>query len=176
MRPEPPCQPLQSPEAEGVLVCCWGREQEGKGTQENSSATWLTVLGFMEMGLVSGLSIANHSDSESFLVVHALFSQDGCQREGLPKVVGHTVCPFHLSRTLPFGGSFFVPCFLPGPPVVRQLIQVVTRVPGQGGWLCQCASPNSMTCNQEKNGFLLVIQPCPCMFSAVKNIGSCVDL
>ena len=39
---------------------------------------WLTVLGFMVMGLVSGLSLANHSDSESFLVVHALFSQDGC--------------------------------------------------------------------------------------------------
>ena len=31
------------------------------------------------MGLVSGLFLANHSDSESFLVVHALFSQDGCQ-------------------------------------------------------------------------------------------------
>ena len=27
---------------------------------------WLAVLGFMEMGLVSGLSLANHSDSESF--------------------------------------------------------------------------------------------------------------
>ena len=36
---------------------------------------WLTVLGFMVMGLVSGLSLANHSDSESFLVVHTLFSQ-----------------------------------------------------------------------------------------------------
>ena len=40
-----------------------------------SSATWLTVSGFMMMGLVSRLSLANHSDSESFLVVHALFSQ-----------------------------------------------------------------------------------------------------
>ena len=37
---------------------------------------------FMVMGLVSRLSLANHSDSESFLVVHALFSQEGCQREG----------------------------------------------------------------------------------------------
>ena len=27
------------------------------------------------MGLVSRFSLANHSDSESFLVVHALFSQ-----------------------------------------------------------------------------------------------------
>ena len=51
-----------------------GGEQEGKGTQENCSAAWLTVSGFMVMGLVSGLSLANHSDSESSLVVHALFS------------------------------------------------------------------------------------------------------
>ena len=76
-----------------------GQEQEGKGTQENSSATWLTVLGFMVMGLVSPLSVANQSDSESFLVVHALFIQDGCQRKGLPKVVRHMVSPFDLSRT-----------------------------------------------------------------------------
>ena len=33
------------------------------------------------MGLVSRLSLANHSDSVSFLVVHTLFKQDGCQRE-----------------------------------------------------------------------------------------------
>ena len=32
-------------------------------------------LGFYVMGLVSGLSLVNRSDSESFLVVHALFSQ-----------------------------------------------------------------------------------------------------
>ena len=54
-----------------------GGEQQGKGTQENSSVMWLAVSGFMVMGLVSELSLANHSDSESFLVVHALFSQDG---------------------------------------------------------------------------------------------------
>ena len=54
-----------------------GGEQQVKGTQENCSATWLTVLGFMVMGLVSGLSLASHSDAESFLVVHALLSQDG---------------------------------------------------------------------------------------------------
>ena len=52
---------------------------------------------FMVMGLVSGLSLANHSDSESFLVVHALFSQDGCQREGFWKVVRQVVSPFDLS-------------------------------------------------------------------------------
>ena len=48
-----------------------GGEKEGKGTQENCSATWLAVSGFMGMGLVSGLSLANHSDSGSFLVVRA---------------------------------------------------------------------------------------------------------
>ena len=53
--------------------------------------------GFMVMGLVSWLSLANHSDSESFLVVNALFSQDGCQREGFWGVVGPVVSPFDLS-------------------------------------------------------------------------------
>ena len=31
-----------------------GGEQEGKGTQENCSAAWLAVSGFMVMGFVSG--------------------------------------------------------------------------------------------------------------------------
>ena len=55
-----------------------GGEQLGKGTQENCSATWLTVSGFMVMGLVSGWSLANHSNSESFLVAHTSLSQGGC--------------------------------------------------------------------------------------------------
>ena len=69
----------------------------GKGTQEDCSAMWLAVSGFMVMGLVSGLALASHSDSESFLVVHALFSQDGCQQEGFWELVGHMVSPFDLS-------------------------------------------------------------------------------
>ena len=74
-----------------------GREQQGKGTQENSSAMGLKVSGFMVMGLVSWLSLGNHSDSESFLVVRALFSQDGCQREGFWEVVRDVVSLFDLS-------------------------------------------------------------------------------
>ena len=54
-----------------------GGEQQGKGTQENCFATWLAVSGFMVMGLVSGLSLANHSDPGCFLVAHALLSQGG---------------------------------------------------------------------------------------------------
>ena len=84
------------------------------------------------MGLVSGLSLANHSDSESFLVVHALFSQDGLQREGFWEAVGHVVSTFDLSRTLLVGGGLLVPCSSPGPPVVKQLMQIVTMVPGRG--------------------------------------------
>ena len=87
----------------------------------------------MVMGLVSALSLANHSDSESFLVVHALFSQDGCQREGFWEVDGHVVSPFDLSGTLLVGGGLLVPCSLAGPPVIKQLMQMVTMVPGQGG-------------------------------------------
>ena len=91
------------------------------------------------MGLVSRLSLANHSDSESFLVVHALFSRDECQREGFWEVVRHVVSPFDLSRTLLVGGGLLVPCSLPGPPVMKRLMHMVTAVPGQGGWF---ASPN----------------------------------
>ena len=47
----------------------------------------LIVSGFMMIGLVYRLSLANHSNSESFPVVHALFSQDGCQREGFWEVI-----------------------------------------------------------------------------------------
>ena len=54
---------------------------------------WLAVSGFMVMGL----SLANHSDSEFFLVVHTLFSQDGCQGEGFWEEVGNVVSPFDLS-------------------------------------------------------------------------------
>ena len=52
-------------------------KQKGKGNQEDCSAMWLTVLGFVGMGLVSRLSLTNHSNSGFFLVAHTLLSQDG---------------------------------------------------------------------------------------------------
>ena len=90
-------------------------------------------LGFYGDGISFRAVLSHHSDSESFLVVHALFSQDGCQREGFWEVVGQVVSPFDLSGTLLVGGGLLVPCSLPGPPVVKQLMQMVTMVPGQGG-------------------------------------------
>ena len=52
----------------------------GKGTQVESSKVKepRRTAVFMVMGLVSGWSLANHSNSESFLVAHASLSQDGC--------------------------------------------------------------------------------------------------
>ena len=41
---------------------CPDREQQGKGTQENCSAMWLAVSGFIGMGSLSTLSLASHLD------------------------------------------------------------------------------------------------------------------
>ena len=54
------------------------------------------------------------------------------------------VSPFDLSRTLPIDGGLLVPCSLSGPPVIKQLLQKVTTVPGRGGQF-QCAFPNRNT-------------------------------
>ena len=51
------------------------------------------------------------------------------------------VSPFDLSRTLPVGGGLLVLCSLAGPPVLKQLMQMVTMVPGQGGWFQSVCFP-----------------------------------
>ena len=116
-----------------ILLGKGTRVENSKGTQENCSASWLAVSGFMAMGLVSGWSLANHSNSEYFLVAHASLNHDGCQLEGFREVDGHVVSPFDFSRILPVGGGLLVPYALSGSPVRKQLMQMVTMVPGQGG-------------------------------------------
>ena len=59
-----------------------GGGQEGEGNGENCSATWLTVSGFLAIGLVSGLSLASHSELGSSLGAHASLSRDGFQQGG----------------------------------------------------------------------------------------------
>ena len=54
--------------------------------------------------------------------------------------------PFDLFGTLQVGGGSLVPYSLSGSPVIKQLMQMVTVVPGQGGRF-QCASPNTTICN-----------------------------
>ena len=53
------------------------------------------------------------------------------------ELVGHTV--LDLSWTPLVGGGLLVLCPWPGPPVEKQLMQMVTMVPGGVG--SQCASP-----------------------------------
>ena len=43
------------------------------------------------------------------------------------------VSTFNLSRTLPVGGGLLVPYSLSGSLVIKQLMQMDTMVPGQGG-------------------------------------------
>ena len=56
-------------------------------------------------------------------------------------MVRHVVSPFELSQPLPVGGGLLVPCSLPGPPVIKRLMQMVTMVPGQGGRLPSVCFP-----------------------------------
>ena len=115
----------------------------GKGTRGESSrvreprrtalSPWLAMSGFMVIRLVSRWSLANHSNSESFLVAHSSLSQDGCLREGFWEVDGHVVSPFDISQAFPVGGGLLVPYSLSGSPVIKQLMQLVTKGPGQGG-------------------------------------------
>ena len=55
------------------------RKESSRVREPRRTATWLTVSGFMVTGLVSRLSLSNHSDSGSFLVARPSFSQDGFQ-------------------------------------------------------------------------------------------------
>ena len=46
---------------------------------------------------------------------------------------GQAVFPFDLSRILPVSGGLLVPYSLSGSPAIKQLMQMVTMVSGQGG-------------------------------------------
>ena len=83
---------------------------ESSRVRETRRDALLAISCIMVMELVSRLSLPNHSDSESFLVVHALLSQDGCQQEGFWEVVRHVVLSSDLSRTLRVGGGLLVLC------------------------------------------------------------------
>ena len=84
----------------------------------------------MLMGSVSGMFLADHSDSGSFLGVGITRPRGTPARRilgggGMCGLV--TFCKFSwLVRGL------LVPSSFPGPPVVRSPVQVVTTVPGQG--------------------------------------------
>ena len=81
----------------------------------------------MVMGLVSGLSLADPSESGLLPDGACIHSAKMASSQKDPgRLVGHMdwsfLSPFDLSRILPVDGSLLVLCFLPGPPVVKQLI------------------------------------------------------
>ena len=57
------------------------------------------------------------------------------------EVDGQAVSPLDLSPTLPAGGGLLVLYSLSGSPVIKQLMQMVTMVPGQGGRLQSVCFP-----------------------------------
>ena len=63
-------------------------------------------------------------------------------REDSEEVVRHVASPFDLSQTLLVGGGLLVPCSLPGLPVLKQRMQMVTGCLARVGSFSQCASPN----------------------------------
>ena len=134
------------------LMCWQSTRVEGRRVREprRTALSHGSHSGFMVMRLVSGLSLTDYSDSESFLVMHASLSQDGCQWTGFWEVVGHMMSPFDLSQTLPGGGGLLVPGSLPGSPVLKQLMQMVTMVPGHV--VSVSVLPLTLTC-MKKNPF-----------------------
>ena len=114
-----------------------GGKQLGKGTQENRSAMWFTVSGFVVMGLVSWFSLASHlawpifglTQGPSWWYTHLSAKLDSSVRvSGRP--VGCMVSSFLFvpSQILPVRNT----TFLIRPPLARQLRQVVIIMPGQG--------------------------------------------
>ena len=84
------------------------------------------------MGLVSGWSLANHSNSESFLVVpHHSAKMDASERDS--GTWTDAVSSFDLSQTLPVGGGLLSSLVLIRTSHVKQIMQMVTMVPGQDG-------------------------------------------
>ena len=119
---------------------CPGGEQD-RGTQENCSAMWLTVLGFMLMGLVSGLSLA-----KSLFWLRVLpGGADIAQPRWMPArriLGGGQTCgsPFDLSQILLFGGGLLVPC---SETSCHKITHVNVYHGAWPGWaVCQCASPD----------------------------------
>ena len=126
----------------------WAESSRGKGAQENCSATWLAVSGFMVMGLVSGLSLANHLAWPvfgliwSFLVHEHLSSKMDSSVKDSGRLAGHImgwrlrplVAPPESSQLVFGGGSIMV---LIRPPAVTQVMHVVIIVPGQGSGFFQ---------------------------------------
>ena len=134
---------------------CPGREQQGKGTQENCSAMRLS---FMGMGSISRLSLARHlarpvlslAQSPSWRHMHLLAKRDSSAQGSWE--FGHLLLPTHPPKSSRFVFRA-VPCSLLGPPAVRQLMQGLLLCLAKMGSFSQC-SPKSFCGNYAPTRFL----------------------
>ena len=94
----------------------------GEGTQENCCAMQLAVSGFMGMRLVSGLALANRL---AWLILELI---QGPFRWHVHLSAKMDSAPNSSSR-----GWFVRSIFLLGSPVMKELIQFIIVMPGQGG-------------------------------------------
>ena len=83
------------------------RDFIGKGHPGGRSARWLADPGSEVVGLLSGLSLANHSDPGSFLVVQASSTQP--RRIPVRRLLGGRM-DWHLALTFPRLFQLVVAC------------------------------------------------------------------
>ena len=117
---------------------CPRGEQQGEGTQENCSAMWLPGLGFMVMGLVAGLCLVSHlawpifclTQYPSQLYVHLSAKVKMVKQYYGLESSSSFWCILNYSSLV----LVTPPYSLSEPPVLRQHVQVVVIMPGQGRW------------------------------------------
>ena len=99
---------------------------------------WLALSGFMGMGLASRLSLASHLSQPvlglvqgpSWWCLHLSAKMDSSAKDSGRLVVSSLLLAPPKSSWLVFKAA---PCSLPGLPIVRQFIQAVITLLGQGG-------------------------------------------
>ena len=106
-------------------------EQEGEWTQEKCLSCGLQSLVLGDV--LSRFSLINRSGSRSVLWYTPCLAKMDSSKEDYGRLVGLLASLADLSWTPVVGGSLLVPCSLPGPPVVKYLVQMITMVPGPGG-------------------------------------------
>ena len=72
---------------------------------------------------------------------------------------GHAVSPLDLSQTLLVGGGLLVPYSLSGSPVIKQLMQMITMVPGQGGRKARWIKDNGLSESESRSVMSDSLQP-----------------
>ena len=118
-----------------------GGEQEGKGTQEDCSATRLAV-GFYGDGIRFQAVFSQSFWLRVLPGGTCLVKPRWMPVRRIPGSGRTCGVSFYLSRTLLVGGGLLVPCSLPGPPVINSSCKWWLWCLARVGGFSQCASPH----------------------------------